>query len=361
MLPRMRDADHAVLFLPGPTEVDAELRAILALPVVGHREQRFATVVADVCRRLQGVYLTQQTAAFETCPATALMEAAIRNFVPRGGRSLHLVCGAFSARWHEIATLCGRDAEALAVPLGRAHPVAMLADRLRSGPRVDAVTITHNETATGVLEPLRELAAAVHQHAPEALVLVDAVSSLAGIELRFDDWGLDLAFAGTQKCLALPPGLGTYAMSRRAAERAETVGERGFLFDLPRSAAETIAGRTPATPCVPLVFALHRQLERIEAEGLENRWTRHLALRDRTLAWAEQRGMRPFVEAAAARSPTVSCIDASGADVPALAQRAEAAGFRIDSGYGELRNRAFRIGHMGDHDAARLERLLAAL
>ncbi|MFY9344339.1 MAG: aminotransferase class V-fold PLP-dependent enzyme [Planctomycetota bacterium] len=353
--------DHPVLFLPGPTEVEAELRAIMARPLVGHRDAAFVAVVQDVCRRLRSLYLTSAHAAFETCPATALMEAGIRNLVPRTGRTLHLVAGAFGERWRKIAASCGRVTTDLTVPLGRAHDPEQLRATLRRGPKVDAVCITHNETATGVLEPLRELAAVVRAEAPEALVLADVVTSLAGAPLRFDDWGLDFAFAGTQKCLALPPGLCTYAVSDRALGRAATIDERGFLLDLPTAIPETVAGKTIATPCVPLVWALQRQLERVAAEGLEPRWARHLALRDATLQWARAHGMAPFVADPAARSPIVSCIDARGADVGALAARAAAAGFRIDEGYGSLRGKAFRIGHMGDHDLPGLRHLLAAL
>lgn len=359
MLPPM--ADHPVLFLPGPTEVDAELRQVMAMPLLGHRDQRFVEVTRDVCTRLRATYLTKQHAAFETCPATALMEAAIRNLVPRGGRSLHLVCGAFSERWHQIAQLCGRDAEALVVPLGHAHDPEVLRRRLAQGPAVAAVCITHNETSTGVLEPLPALAAAVRETAPDAMLVSDVVTSLAGVELRFDDWGLDLAFAGTQKCLALPPGLCTYAISNRAIERARTVDDRGFLLDFVQAVPDTVAGKPLATPCVPLVFALQRQLQRVADEGLEARWRRHTAMRDTTLAWAATQGFSPFVVDAAARSPTVSCIDARGGDVAALAQRAKDGGFRIDQGYGSLKGKAFRIGHMGDHRPATLETLLRAL
>lgn len=352
---------HPVLFLPGPTEVDPELRQILAMPLVGHRDPAFVAAVRDVCTRLAGLFLTTRPAAFETCAATALMEAGIRNLVPRGGRSLHLVAGAFGERWHRIAETCGRQADAWVVPAGQAHGPAELAERLRAGPPVDAVCVTHNETATGVLEPLPALAAAVRAHAPGALLLVDAVTSLAGAELRCDDWGLDFVFAGTQKCLALPPGLTVWTASARACARAATCAERGWLLDLPRALAETAAGRTLATPCVPLVFALQRQLERVAAEGLPARWARHLAMRDATLAWAARAGFTPFVADAAARSPTVSCVDARGGDVGALVRRAAAHGFAIDPGYGELKGRAFRIGHMGDHPLARLQALLAAL
>ncbi|MFN7589070.1 MAG: pyridoxal-phosphate-dependent aminotransferase family protein [Planctomycetota bacterium] len=353
--------DHPILFLPGPTEVDDELRQLMATPLVGHRSAAFVAVVQDVCQRLRSLLLTSQPAAFETCAATALMEAGIRNLVPRTGRSLHLVCGAFSERWQQIAASCGRATDALVVPLGEAHDPERLRQRLRQGPPVDAVCITHNETATGVIEPLRELAAVVRAEAPDTLILADVVTSLAGAELRFDAWGLDLVFAGTQKCLALPPGLCVYALSERARTRAAAMPERGFLLDLPRAIAETNDGKTIATPCVPLVLALQRQLQRVAAEGLEHRWARHLDLRARTLQWARARGFAPFVAAEAARSPTVSCIHARGGDVAALAQRAKAAGFLIDQGYGSLRGVAFRIGHMGDHGPARLDALLRSL
>lgn len=353
--------DHPVLFLPGPTEVELELREIMAHPLVGHREAVFVAAVQDVCRHLRDLFLTTQPAAFETCPATALMEAGIRNFVPRGGHSLHLVAGAFGERWQLIARSCGRRTTDLTVPLGHAHDPVALARTLRAAAPVDAVCITHNETATGVIEPLRELAAVVHEVAPSALILVDAVTSLAGAELRFDAWGLDFAFAGTQKCLALPPGLCVYAASARARARAQEMPERGFLLDLPQAIADTTAGKTIATPCVPLVWALLRQLQRIGAEGLTRRWARHDSLRDATLQWAKARGFAPFVIAEAARSPSVSCIDAAGGDVAALAKKAADAGFRIDQGYGSLKGKAFRIGHMGDHQLAGLQRLLAAL
>lgn len=353
--------DHPVLFIPGPTEVDEELRQIMAMPLLGHRDPKFVATVQDVCQKLKPLFLTEQNVAFETCAGTALMEAAMRNLVDRGGRTLHLVGGAFGKRWAKISSACGRSPEVMEVPLGQAHSPDALAARLQQSEQPEVVCITHNETSTGVIQPLQALAAVIHEHAPQALLLIDAVTSLAGAELRFDDWGLDYAFAGTQKCLALPPGLGVYAVSNRALARAEKIEERGFLLDLPKSVKDTNAGKTLATPCIPLVYALQRQLERIQAEGLENRWQRNLELQARTFAWAESKGFQPFVVDSAARSPTVSCIDARGQDVEALAKQAAASGFKMDKGYGDLKGKAFRIGHMGDHTMARLEALLSAL
>jgi aspartate aminotransferase-like enzyme len=353
--------DSPVLFIPGPTEVDAELRQIMSMPLLGHRDPKFVAAVQDVCARLEGLFLTEQHAAFETCPGTAMMEAGVRNFVPRGGKTLHLVGGAFGKRWHKISAACGREAIALDKPMGEAHAPGELADQLARHPDVAAVCVTHNETSTGVIQPLAELAAATRERAPAAMFLVDVVTSLAGAELRFDAWGLDFAFAGTQKCLALPPGLGVYAVSDRALRRAETVEERGFLFDLVKAVPDTVSGKPTATPCVPLVYALQRQLQRIEREGLEHRWERHRALQAQTISWAQARGFAPFVASAASRSPTVTCLDARGADVEAMASRAAAAGFKMDKGYGDLKGKAFRVGHMGDHSAATLAAFLDAL
>ena len=353
--------DSPVLFIPGPTEVDDELRQIMSMPLLGHRDPKFVATVQDVCTKLQGLFMTKQHAAFETCPGTALMEAGIRNLVPRNGSTLHLVGGAFGKRWHKVSTACGRSAKAIERPLGEGHSTTELRDYLQQNETPDAVCITHNETSTGVIQPLADLAATIREFAPQAMIMVDVVTSVAGAELRFDDWGLDLAFAGTQKCLALPPGLGIYALSERAIERARCVDERGFLLDFVKAVPDTVSGKPTATPCVPLVYALQRQLERIEAEGLKSRWRRHLDLQTQALQWAASMGFAPYVQQAAERSPTISCIDANGTDVEALAKRALDAGFKMDKGYGDLKGKAFRIGHMGDHDQERLAVFLAAI
>ena len=354
-------ADHPTLFLPGPTEVDLELREIMSTPLVGHRSAGFVAATQDVCARLKPLFQTAAHAAFETCPATALMEAAIRNLVPNGGLTLHLAGGAFSERWAKISGYCGRKPESLTAPWGTAHDPEQLRARLRSGPSPKAVMITHNETSTGVLQPLRELAAVVREHAPEAMVCVDAVTSLAGADLQFDAWGIDIAFAGTQKCLALPPGLTAFALSERAMKAAADVPDRGFLFDFVRAVPETVSGKPLATPCVPLVFALQRQLQRIEKETLQARFARHLAMRSLMQDWANTNGIEPFVKSEAARSPTVSCFFASGRDVKGMAERASNAGYKIDQGYGDLKGKTFRIGHMGDHTTSRLSDCLKTL
>jgi aspartate aminotransferase-like enzyme len=355
----MDESPHPILFIPGPVEVDAELREIMAMPLIGHRQQAAKDCFVAVCERLRRLYLTAQHAFFENAPATALMEAGLRNLVRR--RTLHVTCGAFSERWGKIAKLCGREPVVVEKAWGEAVEPADLARAIEAADEpFEAVCLTHSETSTGVLNPLRELAATVRELSPETLILVDAVTSVGGAELRFDDWGLDLAFAGTQKCLALPPGLVTYAVSERAVERAAGIEGRGFLIDFAASPARFATGETPATPCVPLAFALRRQLERIEAEGLDARWRRHLAMRDATLAFGEAHGFPAFVEPRF-RGPTITSLRGDPERIDAVIQRARAAGFTLGRGYGKLKQDTFRVGHMGDHPLARVEALLDAI
>ena len=282
----------------------------------------------------------------------------MRNLVR--GRILHLTCGAFSERWSKISSACGREPTALSVDWGQGNPSETLRAALTAGAPFEAVAITHNETSTGVINPLRELAAVVRETSPDTLVLVDAVTSLGGAELRFDDWGIDLAFAGTQKCLALPPGLCVYAVSERAMAKAATMEGRGFLLDFPRAHAGLAQGKTLATPSVPLVFALSAQLDAIAAEGIEARWARHRTMLGMVSSWAAEHEFTFFVDEPL-RSPTVSTIAASGRDVPTLITQAKAKGFTLGGGYGKLKGATFRIGHMGDHQPETLASLLATL
>ncbi len=351
-------SDHPILFAPGPTEVDLELREIMAMPVVGHRTPRFLEEVLAVCRKLQGLFLTQATTLFENCPATGLMDASVRNLVQR--RILHLTCGAFGERWLKASAACGREADALQVEWGEPNVPQVLHEKLSSSEPFEAVAVTYSETSTGCLNALQEISSVVHEVSPDTLVLVDAVSALAGAELRFDEWGLDLCFAGLQKCLALPPGLCVYALSERALQKAAQVQERGFLLDFVRARKGFASGKTTATPNTPLVFALSRQLDRIAAEGLESRWRRHAEMQAVVTAWAADKGFEFLVDEPH-RSPAVSAIRNSGRVVKDLIAKAREGGFTLANGYGKLKGETFRIGHMGDHTVERLERLLACL
>src|SRR2546430_2201031 len=248
----------------------------------------------------------------------------------------------------------------LDVPLGRAVEPDMLRDALRRTP-VDAVTVVHSETSTGVLQDVAGLAAVAREF-DDVLVLVDAVTSLAGSPVEPDAWGLDFAFTGSQKALALPPGLALGVASQRMLERAKTLPDRGLYFDLVAFEEATRKFQPTNTPAGSLLYALETQLARIEREGgIEARWRRHDAMRQLVETWSEERGVA-FLPREGRRSWTVSCLKLrEGQSAKAVVSGLKEEGWTIGSGYGALKDSTIRIGHMGDHTVGTLEQLLALL
>ncbi|HYS03734.1 MAG TPA: alanine--glyoxylate aminotransferase family protein [Candidatus Dormibacteraeota bacterium] len=349
--------DHTILFTPGPTEVSPEILREMARPVIGHRGALMQEMIRDLLPRLRTVFGTRAHDVFLTaCSATGLWEAALRNCVAR--RVLVPVCGAFSERFYEVALACGLDADPLHVEPGRAIPAQAVADHLATG-RYDALALVHNETATGVVNPLPDIAEAVRRQA-DVLLLVDAVSSLGGMPVDVDRNGIDVCLASVQKCLALPPGFSVCAVSPRALERSARRSGKGYYFDFLRLKSCFDKGTPMATPSVSHMFALRAQMKRIEAEGLEARYQRHRAMADTTRAWAARRfGL--FAEEKA-RSNTITCVaNTRRMDLARFVAALAARGFGIGNGYGKLKELTFRIGHMGDHTVAGIEELQAAM
>ncbi len=343
------------LFIPGPTQVAPEVLAEMSRPAIGHRGAECARLWASARAGLRRLMATEAELLMLTGPASAMMEAAVRNTAR--GRSLHLVNGAFSKRWFEIALSCGKEAVACEKEWGQGFTADDLAAALEHHGPADAVTVVHNETSTGTCSPIQDYRAVLEAY-PETLLLVDTVSSMAGAPVRVDDWGLDVCLFGTQKCLALPAGLAVASVSARAMARAAEVEHKGWLLDFERLAKGNQKEQSPTTPSTAHLYALVRQLERIEEEGLEARWARHAAMAARTREWAEGHGWTLF-PAAGFRSETVSCIGrGAGPDFgPALARLAEQ-GIAVSGGYGKLKGETFRIGHMGEHRLEDLDELL---
>ncbi len=344
-------------FLPGPVYVREAIREAMTRPIVGHRSPPFRALYARLAAGLPQVARTSGAVYVATGSATLLMESALVSTVRR--EVLHLLNGAFSERWAEIGRLLGKSSEVLAVPWGQAIDPDLVRQALRRK-RPEAVTLVHNETSTGVVNPVAEIARVVREES-DALLLVDAVSSLGGAPFETEAWDVDLVLAGSQKALALPPGLVLFTLSARAAERAAAIPHRGFYTDLLRYRDQHEKGGTITTPAVPLFYALDAQLGRILAEGIEERWRRHADLAATTAAWAAARGLA-FASAAGARSPTVSCFEAPAGLAPAqLVQALAGRGFTIGGGYGRFKETTFRIGHMGEVQPADLSDLLAAI
>jgi aspartate aminotransferase-like enzyme len=347
-------------FLPGPTELRPEILEAMLRPMIGHRGRSMEELLARIQPTLKDLFRTKRPVYISSSSATGLMEGALRNGAKR--RVLSLVNGAFGERFHRIAIACGLQADELGVPLGEAHTPDMLRDALSRGD-YDAVTIVHSETSTGVLNPIAELARAAHERGDIA-VLVDSVTGLAGAPVETDAWELDVVLTGSQKALALPPGLALGVASERVLERAKSKPDRGVYFDFLEFEKYVQQNQTPNTPALSLIYALSAQLERITAETVEGRWARHRAMAERTWSWVEEMraGGTPLSILAPEgyRSPTVSCIRLpEGRTGPAVTDALKRRGFTIATGYGALKDSSIRIGHMGDHTVAELDELLA--
>jgi aspartate aminotransferase-like enzyme len=344
-------------FLPGPSYVPEDARQAMTKPMVGHRSAGFKEFYLTIAARLPKVLRTAGDAMVATGSSTLIMESAIVSCA--ASEVLNLTNGAFSERWHTITKATGRSADKVAFPWGEAVDPDVVRAALRRK-KYDAVTVVHNETSTGVMSPLAEIARAVREES-EALLLVDTVSSLGGAPVETDAWGLDVVLAGTQKALAAPPGLVVFTLSERAVERAKKVPHRGFYTDLLRYLDKHREGGFITTPGIPLLYALDVQLDRMLAEGMEARWARHERTYRRTAEWAASRGCT-YASAEGARSLTVSCLKPpSGVDPQAIVKGLAQRGYTIGGGYGDWRPTTFRIGHMGEVRESDLEPLLAEI
>ncbi len=349
-------------FLPGPTEVHPDVLAAMTRPMIGHRGKGMEALLESLQPGLRALFRTQRPVYISSSSATGLMEGAIRNGARR--RVLSLVNGAFSSRFFQIAKACGLDATALEVPLGSVNTPEMLAEALKKG-GYDAVTVVHSETSTGVLNPIRELAGVAHATG-DVVLLVDSVSGLAGAPVETDAWGLDFVLTGSQKALALPPGLAFGVAQPGIIERAKSNPGRGIYFDFVEFERSFAKNQTPNTPALSLIYALAEQLDRIEREGVERRWARHDAMARRTWAWVDDmagRGVPLGILAPEGfRSPTVTCITLPpGRMGPEVTAAMKERGFTIGTGYGALKDSSIRIGHMGDHTVEELDLLLGEL
>jgi aspartate aminotransferase-like enzyme len=353
-------------FLPGPTEVHPDVLGAMTRPVIGHRGRALTSLLEGVDAPLRGLFRTSRPVYVATASATGLMEASVRNGVR--GKALALVNGAFSERYRDLVSDCGRSVESYVVEWGQAHEPGEVEQRLRAG-GFDAVTVVHSETSTGVLNPLPKIAEAVRaaeaSTGEEILLLVDGVTSVGGGLVESDRWGLDFLLTGSQKALALPPGLAFGTASERMLRRARSIPGRGQYFDLPEFDRHGETHQTPNTPAVSLLFALEAQMRRVEAEGVEERARRHREMAARTRRWVEERGDRFGIGLFAPeerRSWTVTALSLpESRKGTEIAVRLEERGWTIGAGYGKLKDATIRIGHMGDHTVEGVSALLGAL
>jgi predicted phosphoserine aminotransferase len=354
------DLQHPKLFIPGPTEVRQSILHAQTQRMIGHRMPECADLLGRIQRNIREVFLTQKRVFIFASTGTGLQEAAVRNCTNK--RVLNCVNGAFSDRWRKVSEANGKANQVLEVDWHTPILPEMVSQTLSSGD-FDAVTLVHNETSTGLVNPVREIATAIRSlpNGQDIMILVDSVSGLSGARLEFDAWDLDVVLTSSQKALALPPGLAFCAVSDRALEKAESVADRGLYFDFVTMEKYLGRDQTPNTPAISLLNALDLQLDNILAEGMEARFTRHLSMRDQVLDWAEGNSFDPYARDGY-RSPTVSCIvNTRGMDIGVLNSYLRTQGMVISNGYGPLKDRTFRIAHMGDVRTNELGELLATI
>ena len=355
----MSDKNHPSLFIPGPTNVRPEVLAAQTEAMIGHRTPEFESLFADVQEKLKQLFFTQGRVYIVAASGSGLQEAAIRNGVQK--RVVNFINGAFSQRWGQVSQGCGKEAIKVEIEWGKAVTPDVVEAALQQHDQVEAITLVHNETSTGVASPVADIAALVREKYPQIFIFVDAVSSFSGVKLPFDEWGLDIMLTSSQKALATPPGLAFAAVSDRVLERAEQVTGRGWYFDFLILEKYLQRSTTPATPAISLMRALRTELGHILTEGLEPRFTRHQALAERTRRWAAERGFEMFSEMGY-HSPTVSNIrNTLNIDIGQLNTFLKKRGLVISNGYGALKGKAFRIAHMGTVTASELETLLSTI
>jgi aspartate aminotransferase-like enzyme len=353
---------HVKLHIPGPVEVSEKTFKAFCSPMIGHRGQGFKDLYAKIQPQLQQLLYTKQLVYISTSSAWGVMEGAIRNLVAK--KVLNCMCGAFSDKWFDVSKRCGKNAEALQVEWGSPIRAEAVDQKLATG-QFDALTVIHNETSTGVMSPLVEIAALKKKY-PDVMFIVDSVSSMTATEIEFDALGIDVLLAGTQKAFALPPGTALFTCSKAALAKAALAKDRGYYFDFVEFQKNAEQSMTPSTPSIGHVYALASKLEDIFAEGLENRFARHKKLAEMTRAWAAKHGFTLFPEKGL-ESVTLTCVN-NGArpggrvvDVPKLQKLIKDQGFLIDGGYGKIKGTTFRISNMGDETEATMNQLYAAL
>lgn len=337
---------HKKLFIPGPVEVREDVLQKMATPMIGHRSKAASALQRGISEKCQKMFYTKETILLSTTSGSGLMEGAVRSCTQK--RAAVFSIGAFGDRWHDMAVSNGVEADKFKVEQGNPTLPEHVDEVLATG-KYDLITITHNETSSGVMNPVEEIAEVMKKY-PEVVWCLDTVSSMGGTKIEVDKLGVDICITSTQKCIGLPPGMAICSFSQKAVEAAKKVKNRGLYLDL-LSLYNYILEKDyqyPSTPSLSHMYALDYQLDRIMEEGLENRYARHLEMAKVVRAWAKEKfAMFPVDDKYASNTLTTikNTREISVSDLnKALGQR----GFEISNGYGKLKEKTFRIAHMAD-------------
>lgn len=347
---------HKKLFIPGPVEVRKEVLAQMSKPMIGHRSKEASELQRRISDNLRKLFYTNSEILLSTTSGSGLMEGAIRCCTAK--RAAVFSVGEFGKRWYEMALCNNVPADIFEVEMGKAIRPNQVEDVLSTG-KYDLVAVTHNETSTGVMNPIKEIGAVIKKY-PDVVFIVDTVSSAAGTKIEVDDWGIDICLTSTQKALGLPPGMALCTFSNKAKERAEKVKNRGFYLDL-LALYKYIKKKDyqyPSTPSISHMYALDYQLNYIlNEEGLENRFARHIEMANIVREWAKKY-FELFPEEGYLSNTLTTVKNTRGINVAELNKELGKRGFQISNGYGDLKEKTFRIAHMADCTVLEVNELL---
>lgn len=343
------------LFIPGPIDVSEDVLAQMANQVISHRGSEASTLQEAITEKLQDLFYTKNNILLSTSSGSGLMEGSIRSCTLK--RAAVLSCGSFGNRWHKMGVLNGVPADLFKVELGKAIEPEMV-DKVLSTNKYDTVMVTHNETSTGIANPIKEIGEVIKKY-DDVVYCVDAVSSAGGIKIEVDESNIDICLTSLQKALGLPPGMSLCTFSEKAKKRAEKVPNRGYYFDL-LAIYEYINNKNyqyPSTPSLSHMFALNFQLEKILKEGLDNRFRRHEEMANLVRKWAQEH-FQIFTDVNYLSNTLTVIENTQGISVSNLNEKLQERGFLIANGYGDLKEKTFRISHMGDYTVQDVNELL---
>ncbi len=346
------------LFTPGPIEVPEFVLKEMGKGNDTHRSQAYRDMHIAIREKMQVLLNTKNDILIFANSATGVMEACIRNLIAKDETACFFTCGAFGERWGKIAKACGKNADVIKVEWGNAVTPELVKSTLAQK-KYKTVFITYNETSTGVMNPLAEIGPIVKESG--ALLCVDAVSAMAGAEIRVDDWGIDVILASVQKCFAVPPGVAVASISQASYDKAATVEDRGFYMDYLTLKKKGDGNEHPVTPPIPQIRALKKVLEVIvDEEGIDNRYKAHFERSQMIRDWALGHGFELFSEEGY-HSPTVVTIKNNlEIDAAKFVDELFNRGYKIVNGYGNLKQKTFRMAAMGFVTAEETREMLNA-
>lgn len=343
------------LFIPGPIDVNEDVLAQMANQVISHRGSEASALQEVITQNLQDLFYTKNNILLSTSSGSGLMEGSIRSCTLK--RAAVLSCGSFGDRWYKMGVLNGVPADLFKVELGKAIEPEMV-DKVLSTNKYDTVMVTHNETSSGIANPIKEIGEVVKKY-DDIVYCVDAVSSAGGMKIEVDESNIDICLTSVQKALGLPPGMSLCTFSEKAKKRAEKVPNRGYYFDL-LAIYEYIQNKNyqyPSTPSLSHMFALNFQLKKILNEGLDNRFKRHEDMANLVRDWAQEH-FQIFTDVNYLSNTLTVIKNTQGISVSNLNKKLQERGFLIANGYGDLKEKTFRISHMGDYTVKDVNELL---